>query len=401
MKAFFYQAAFPDGSVRSGQTKAETEAEARRKLQKDGLIVVSIADHPAKSNRFSLLPKRALGLKDKLYLAENLGDLLASGVAIDKALRMLMDVADNPRQQRTMEQVMTFLGQGYSLSEAFNKAEVKDDLFTGLIEAGEQSGALARILKQIGGYLSIVHELKEFIINAAIYPVLLTVSSIIALFFLFVFVLPSFKEVFTNAGVSPPAVTAFMIGLGEWLKGNIIWVLLLLTALLLALLHLARRPGWRRYLDKRLLTGKYLRQLFLRWEMIKFCRTLGILLNGGVSLMRAIAINKRISSNQHMKQHMDQVAEKLKKGNDLSQSMHDAQVFPPLVQSLVRLGEESGRLPAMLQRGADMYENQLKSRIKRFVALFEPMLIIAIGGVIGFIVFSILMSVLSINEIAF
>jgi general secretion pathway protein F len=268
-----------------------------------------------------------------------------------------------------------------------------------MVKAGEAGGALDEILERLREYLENSQELKNYIVSALIYPFILIIVAIISFFILMGFVIPRFAIIFENAGAPIPLPMQIMLFISAVLSGY--WWLIL--AVVGSSWYLFRRwlntPEGRLSWDRRLLGVPLLGPVLQKLEVSRFSRTLGTLLNSAVPLISSINIVKEVVDNQAIARAMEPIKAGIKKGEGLVLPIRRENVFPAFALHLLEVGEETGQLDTMLLQVADTYDRDLKTALKRLIAFFEPAIILVMGIVFGFVIVSILYSILSINDV--
>lgn len=270
-----------------------------------------------------------------------------------------------------------------------------------MIRAGEAGGSLEEVLGRLIDYLESSLELRSTVLTALIYPVILVTMSIMSILLLLTFVVPQFMQMFESAGKELPLPTQIVVGAAEWLQ-NYWWLLLVIFILSVYLMKfLTASPVRKRALDQYIirlpLAGEIVRQL----ETANLCRTLGTLLVNGVSLLAALIIAKGTVGNLCLVEVLDEAEINLRNGKGLSKALVDSGQFPKLAVQMIRMGEESGKLEEMLLKVSETFDKELRITIQRMLALMDPILILGLGVVIAGIIISILMAILSVNDLAF
>jgi general secretion pathway protein F len=274
-------------------------------------------------------------------------------------------------------------------------------LYLNMVRAGEAGGAVDIVLTRLAEYMERARELRDIVTSALIYPTILLGVAGLSVIILLIFVVPQFQQLFEDAGQALPFATQVVITVGEWLQGY--WWLLLgaLAALVRYFRKQFSQPAKRYRWDQRLLKVPLIGELITKLEVARFSRTLGTLMVNGVPLLTALAIVKETLSNQVLALSMGNVSESLKQGRGLAQPLMEVSDFPRLAVHMIRVGEETGHLEEMLIQVADVYDKEVRATIKRLLAVLEPALILSLGLIIAAIIMSILMAILSVNELAF
>lgn len=350
-------------------------------------------------------PKEKFHLKQKevLLFSRELATLLQAGLPLDRALRVLMDLSgENSNLNLVVSDILEQVKSGKNLSDALeSQGKVFSRFYINMIRAGEAGGSLEEVLGRLIDYLESSLELRSTVLTALIYPVILVTMSIMSILLLLTFVVPQFMQMFESAGKELPLPTQIVVGAAEWLQ-NYWWLLLVIFILSVYLMKfLTASPVRKRALDQYIirlpLAGEIVRQL----ETANLCRTLGTLLVNGVSLLAALIIAKGTVGNLCLVEILDEAEINLRNGKGLSKALVDSGQFPKLAVQMIRMGEESGKLEEMLLKVSETFDKELRITIQRMLALMEPILILGLGVVIAGIIISILMAILSVNDLAF
>ncbi len=405
MALYIYKAVTRDGQVVEEHKEAADENALIQALQLDGMMPIKVS--PASANPFYLLKlgkdPNKLPQKDILLFTSELATLLSAGLPLDKSLLVLMDLTeDNDKLNKMISQVLEQVKGGSTLADALEaQTNVFSKFYSNMIRAGELGGSLEDVLERLAEYLDRSKELKDTVGTALIYPAILLVMSMASIFMMLIFVVPQFTEMFESAGKELPLSTQIVVGLAEWLQ-KYWWVVisgvLFLTAFVnYQMIDPVRKKRW----DQRILELPLVGKIVLNMETANIARTMGTLLGNGVSILTALTIVQETVGNLVLAEAVGEAAGKLKQGQNMSVALVESDRFPKLAMQMVKMGEETGRLEEMLLRVANIYDKQLRVSITRMLALLEPALIISLGLIIAGIIVSILMAILSVNDLAF
>ena len=333
-------------------------------------------------------------------LTRELATLVRSGLPLDRALEILIDLAQTPPMQSLLTRVRDEVRGGAALSKALEAhPAVFSRFYVGMIRAGEAGGSLGNVLARIGEFMERSKELRETVKSALIYPSILVLASITSVMLLLIFVVPQFSQMFEQSGKALPLATQIVVRSGDLLRRY--WWILPLGAFL-AHRYFAwqmRRPESKFVWDGRLLRLPLAGDLLTKIEVARFARTLGTLIANGIPLLGALAIVKETIGNSVIAAGLDAARDKLKAGQGLSKPLMAQGIFPPLAVHMVGVGEETGRLDEMLTRVADVYDREVSLAVRRMLALLEPVMILGLGLVIGGIIISILLAILKVNSL--
>ncbi len=404
MALFNYKAVRPNGEVLEGEMEAADEAALVHALQLDGLIPIKTSMAGKGGVLSSLFRKKQPQVKQEQILAftRELATLLEAGMTLDRALQILIELSVDEQLVRMMESIREKVQSGDALSDALTaQGKAFTPLYISMIKAGEAGGVLHDVLQRLVDYLERSHELKESVRSALIYPMVLLTVAGLSVIGLLVFVVPQFSQMFEDMGQALPLPTQIVVGVGDMVR-NYWWMIMATVFLFIAYAqHHFTQPEVKRRWDKRLLDWPLLGDLIAKVETARFSRTLGILLHNGLPLLTALNLVKDVIGNSTIAESVENAAESLKRGKGLADPLIEEGVLPPLALQMIKVGEESGDLEPMLNKVADVFDSEVRSSIQRALTLLEPLLIVGLGIIVAGIIVSILMAVLSANELAF
>ncbi len=403
MTLFFYQVVNTAGETEEGEREALDEISCVQQLQADGYIPIRVK--PAKRQTFLGLnlngQRNKLSNKSIVLLTGELATLLESGLPLDRSLIVLMDLASDETLNKLIGRVLEKVKSGVSLADALEQQTgVFSKFYLNMIRAGEAGGNLGDVLSRLASYLESSQELKDTVSTALIYPTILLVMSLASLFIMLTFVVPQFSEMFASAGKALPVSTQIVVGLANWLQsywwaviGSVIGVISYFNFQL-------ANPDTKKVWDGRWLKLPLVGATILNKEVANVTRTLGTLLGNGVSILSAFIIVRETVDNLVIAAALHDTEEQIKQGKTLFDALEQKAIFPKMAMQMIKMGEETGHLEEMLLRVATIYDKQLRMSIARMLALLEPALIITLGIMIAGIIVSILLAILSVNDLA-
>lgn len=407
MAEFAYTAVDAQGTLIRGTLEAETEDAVLTALRRQGHIPMRIGAPPP------FAPTRALGgLADTLRrpglrraelaaITRELAVMLGAGQDIDRALRFLAETTPRARVRAVLDGVRAMVRDGRALHVAMGRYPGSfPRLYLGMVRAAEATGDLAPTMDRLAVLLERERALTATVQSAMIYPAILTLAAIGSIALLLTTVLPQFTPLFAQNGVALPASTQFLIGAGAWLGHYGLAVPLVLLALVLLGRALLRRPPIRLMVDRRLLALPVVGALIGEILAARFARILGTLLENGVPILTALAIVREATTNRAAIAAIDAATQSAKAGYGLAATLDGASVFPRRMIHLLRLGEETAQLGPMALRAANIHEDQARIAIQRLVALLVPAITIIMGLLVAGIVSSLLLAMLSLNDLA-
>lgn len=400
MAVFTYRAAERGGGggdVVEGVIEAPDRDDAARRLKDSGLIPLKITVPRGEGGRRFFPGSR---MEDVLTFFTELSVLLNAGLPLDRSLAILANISESRAMKEVVPSVLRYVREGSSLSDAMRRhPRVFKRLHVSMVKAGESGGVLDVVLERLVEFLESAKGLKEQVFSAMIYPIVLLITAGTSIVILLTYVLPKFTVIFEDFGKSLPLSTAMLMTVSNTLI-SLWWVI--------AIIVVAGGFAFRRYTSKekgRLkwdalklwLFGRIIRKL----ETARFSRTLGTLLNSGVPLLGALENVRDVVGNTVISSSVAVITKGAKEGRGIAQPMAETGLYPELAVSMIRVGEETGRLDEMLIKVAVTYEKSLEVTIKRFMGLVEPVLLLVMGVIVGFIVLSMLMAIFSVNELPF
>jgi len=402
MALFRYKAVSPTGETLQGQMEATSSNEVIAKLQEAGNMPI-LAEEAANdfgetlSNLFSgkRISQAHVGM-----LTEQLAVLLTAGLPLDRALSILGELAETEALQNMVKSVRDQVRGGAPMSDSLESQHgIFSRLYINMVRAGEVGGTLDVTLTRLADYLKRSKELKDSVISAMIYPIILLVLAIGSLFVLLGFVVPKFTPIFEDLGGDLPTLTKIVLGMGDFLQ-SFWWLIgLMVIAVVVYFRQQFSRTETRMPWDQRLLKFKMLGDLIAKIEMARLSRTVGTLLTNGVPLLASLSIGKNALNNTVMRAAVDAAAKEVKTGDALGHALAKTEVFPKLALQMVNVGEETGHLDEMLNKVADTYDDQVRITVDRIMSLLTPILTLSMAAFIAMIVMAILMAILSVNDL--
>jgi general secretion pathway protein F len=404
MAEYLYKAATLGGQIVEGSMEGKDEKAIVQSLHQLGYIPVRIVSAQEKgvALRGPSLFRQRVGVKNLLIFTQELSTLISAGLPIDRSLQILGSLTENRRLREVVQDVLKRIEGGNSLAEALeNHPRIFPRLYINMIKAGESGGFLETILSRLAKYLQSTKEIRDYLVSVMIYPLILTLVSGISVTVLVTFVIPRFARIFTDMKQAMPLPTQIMLSISQSVK-DYWWVGLGILALVYLGLKIYtqnedRKWRWDLFKLRWIAVGNLIKKV----EIARFSRTLGTLLQSGVSILPALTLVREISQNQAISRAITHIHDRLREGKGISKSLRETDVFPPLAVHMIEVGEETGKLDEMLAKVAETYEENVQTSVKRFVSLLEPLIILVMGLIVGFIVISMLLAIFSINEIPF
>jgi len=404
MAQYLYKATTLSGESVEGSMEGKDEKTVVQSLHQLGYIpirIVSAGEKGADGSGPSFFPQR-VGVKSLLIFTQELSTLVSAGLPIDRSLQILGSLTENRRLREAVKDILARVEGGNSLAEALESyPRIFPKLYINMVKAGETGGFLETILSRLAKYLQSSKEIRDYFISVMIYPIVLTLVSGISMAILVTFVIPRFAKIFADMRQTMPLPTQIMLTFSQSVK-DYWWVGLGAIAMIYLGLKVYTQDEERRFRwDLSKLRWIAVGELIKKVEIARFSRTLGTLLQSGVPILPALNLVKEISQNLAISRAIAYIHDRLREGKGISKALQETDVFPPLAVHMIGVGEETGRLDEMLTKVAETYEENVQNTVKRLVSLLEPLIILVMGAVVGFIVISMLLAIFSINEIPF
>ena len=401
MASFYFRAVNAGGKLRTGMLTGETEKAVASELRRQGLTPVFVGAEPKRGFRLKL-PSVVFGRRrDVLFFTQELSTLLKAGVPLDRSMSITAELSERPVFRSVVLDVLRALKGGKSLADSLaTHPEYFSDLYLNMVRAGEASGALAAVFERLAGFESSRDELRGYIISSMIYPALLSLVGLGSVFVLMTFVAPRFAAVFEQSRMAIPLPTRIMLEASKWMEAYG-WILAVsLVGFAAALYSYIRTATGRLWWDTLRLRVPVLGPALRKAETARFARAMSTLVANGVALVQSIAIAGATMNNRRISGTLEAVARGVKRGEGIAGPLTKTGQFPALAGHLLTVGEETGRLDDMFTRMAEIYEGETRVAIRRLTALFEPLVILVMGLLVGALILSMLLAITSINEVA-
>jgi general secretion pathway protein F len=402
MPLFEYKAVAPSGETVRGTMDAPSLELVVLKLQEAGNLPLQAREAGSGGFGFGRLRfgSRSIRTREVGQFTQQLSTLLGAGLPLDRSLQVLMELADNERVRRTVSEIRDHVREGGSLSDALEKQHgAFSRLFINMVRAGEVGGTLDLTLSRLSDYLERSRNLKDSVISALVYPVLLLFLAAGSLILLLVYVIPQFTPIFEELGGDLPLITKIVLAFGSMLQ-NFWWAMILVTILVAAqfrrmLADEEKRFAW----DRWVLSTRWVGDLVAKVETARLTRTLGTLLSNGVPLLAALSIARNVITNTVLRKEVSDAAREVKTGGGLARNLAKGGRFPRLALQMISVGEETGQLDSMLMKVSDTYDVEVRNTIERLLSIFTPVVTLLLAVLIGTIVLSVLLAILSINDL--
>lgn len=403
MSGFEYSALDAKGHETRGVIEADTERHARSLLRERGLAplaVEGIAAPAAKSGMLERFSRPGLSRSGLALVTRQFATLVRAGLTIEECMNVLIEQSESARARSLLAAVRARVLEGQSLSRGLAEYPAAfPQIYRAMVEAGEHTGRLGDVLERLADYTESRENLRDKVIIAFIYPALVTTVALAVVGLLLVYVVPQVTRVFANLGQTLPLATRILIALSNFARASgAVWLAGLVGGLVAASFLLrdeGRRRRWHSWLLRVPLVGRLIRGV----NAARFSDTLGILTASGVPLLPSLQSAAAVLTNLPMRAAVDEAVRRVREGGALAPALGAAKLFPPLVIHLIASGEATGRLDTMLARAAEAQARELENWIRGLTALLEPLLILAMGAIVLFVVVAILLPIFEMNQL--
>ncbi|MBI2921084.1 MAG: type II secretion system inner membrane protein GspF [Planctomycetes bacterium] len=408
MPVFTYKAFRENGDTATGVIDADSPREARSKLRNQNLHVTNLetvvqgGGAEAQKKRTRWLPKFA-SRKRQVEIAlvtRQLATLLSAGTPLNEALKAVVEQSESTAVQALMRDVRERIGQGASFADALNNHPAYfGDLYVNMVRSGEASGSLDQILSNLADYMHAQNRLAGKIVAALTYPAVMVVVGLGVVTFLLGFVVPRILDVLEKQKIAMPLPTVILVSMTNFLRGYWPVLLVLLAASWIGFKLFTSTEKGRYAWDGFVLRMPILGELFRKQAISRFASTLATLLESGLPVMEALQITERIMGNVVLAEVIAKVRSRVMEGSDISAPLKQSKLFPPVVSYMVAIGEESGELESLLRKVSDSYDEEIELTTQKVTSLIEPLMIVCMAVVVGFVVMAVLLPILDLSNI--
>jgi general secretion pathway protein F len=401
MDAFEYLALDSAGKERRGVLEGDSPRQVRQQLRESGLTPLTISSSSGKpGERKSHLFQKRISAMELALITRQMATLLHSGLPLEHVLQTTAHQTDKRHVERTLLAVRAKVLEGRSLADGLSEfPKTFPELYIRTVDSGEESGHLDVVLDRLADYTEQRQQLRQKTIFALFYPALLTVVSLLIVIGLLTYIVPEVTRVFENMSAELPWITQALMSTSDAFRAYGVYMLLGVVLLVIFLSYLLKKPGpkfaWHRLMLRLPLMGRLVRTT----NAARFSRTLSIMAASSVPILDALRIASQVLTNLPMKQAVEEAASKVREGTSLYRALEKTGYFPPMTLSLLASGEASGNLEGMLERSADIQEREIETLVSTINGLFEPILILVMGGIVLVIVLAILLPIFDLNQL--
>lgn len=389
MKKFKYRAMKNDGTKTSGEYEANSREDVMEMITSNGYYPLKV-EEVIESATINI--KRKIKVKEISIFCRQMYTMLDAGVPLINALNLMSTQVTNKHLVEIVKVLEEDVRKGEMLSNSMRKfPEAFPTLLTSMVESGEASGNLDEMFLRMSTHFEKENKINNKVKAAMIYPIILACVGVAALAVVMIFVMPTFVSLFDSSGAELPAATRFLIGLSNFMANHFIIVLGILIAIIVGIIIFSKTESGIYFFAKLKISFPLIKDLNRKMIVSRFTRTLSTLLASGVSLVESLPIVSAVLNNVIAEDEVLRIRERVVKGEGLSTPIEECELFPPMLSSMVRIGEESGSLDDMLNKTADFYDEEVEQAIQTLTSMLEPIMIIIMGVVIGFMVIALML----------
>ncbi|SIO24324.1 type II secretion system inner membrane protein GspF [Salinivibrio sp. ES.052] len=407
MAAFDYQALDERGRKRKGVIEADTARQARQQLRDKGFTPLDVnattrkrASQKTSTSQPLFSPgQRGISTQELSLITRQLATLIDAAMPLEECLKAVAEQAEKPRIGSMMTSVRARVMEGYTLADAFaDYPQVFDELYRAMIAAGEKAGHLGTVLSRLADYVENRQRIQSTLLQAMLYPAILTFFSVIIVAFLLATVVPDIVGQFVQTGQALPASTQFLLNASDFILDWGIWVVGGMVLALLGIRALLKDKQRRLAWDKQKLALPILGRVARGLNTSRFARTLAICTASAIPLLDGMKVAAQVMSNQYVRQRVLEAADKVREGASLRVALDQSSLFPPMMLHMIASGERSGDLEPMLSRAADNQDKDFEAQVNVALGIFGPLMIVLMAGLVLFIVVATLMPIIAMND---
>lgn len=406
MPIFKYKASFKDGKITEGEKSFDSRDEVVRYLHEQGLIVISVEEKIGFNlKKFGEMQIGNISLKERLFFVKQMGAMLGAGLPVIQALEIIIDQTKTSSVQSKLTEVYKDVKSGLTLAASFGKQKVIfDELQLSLLKAGEQSGNLVEIIKQIATDMQKKHQLQGRIKGALIYPIIILLTAVVVIIILVVYMIPAVKDLYLDLGATEdqiPAITRFLVTLSQFFTNPLgvgVTIIGLVTIFFTYKSFYLSVIG-RKIMDKFFLRMPIFGDLVSKTLVLEMCRLLSMLIKSGISIIDALKSTAASLKNVHYKNALLDAADKVAKGNTLSAPLAASKIIPIMVVKMIATGEETGTLDSILADLANFYEDEVEELTSNLTKLMEPLMLLIVGLLVGFLAVAVYLPIYSVANL--
>lgn len=389
MPIFLYEGKLLDGSKVKGTAELKTKYDVRYMLREKGIFPVSITEN---KNSLEFSFKKTIPFESLAILCRQFYFTLSAGIPMVRAISMIKDQIQHKKLKSILGNVFEEVQKGSSLSEVFHKHKEIPFMLTAMIEVGEATGSIDQVMEEMADYYDKQHRQRKKIDAALTYPKFLLIFAICIVGGLISFVVPTFVETILSAGQELPLPTRMVIAISDFITSNVLLIILVVIGLILVKkLFIDTNYKIQYRIDKFMVTDKYLGKITQQIFTARFARTFAMLVKSGMGVIESLAIAGNAVDNRFIKKSVDEAAKSVSTGARIGETLEIKNIFPPMLTQMMKVGEDAGNLDGILMKTAEYYEIEAEFALQKLTALIEPIMIVFLAIIVGFVVISIAM----------
>ncbi|OOE96817.1 type II secretion system inner membrane protein GspF [Salinivibrio sp. IB643] len=407
MGAFDYQALDARGRKRKGVIEADTARQARQQLRDKGFTPLDVNatrrrranQQPSSSQPLFSQRNRGIRTQELSLITRQLATLIDASMPLEECLKAVAEQAEKPRIGSMMTSVRARVMEGYTLADALaDYPQVFNELYRAMIAAGEKAGYLSTVLSRLADYVENRQRIQSTLLQAMLYPAILTFFSVVIVAFLLATVVPDIVGQFVQTGQALPASTQFLLNASDFITDWGIWVVSALILIGVSIRALLKDTQRRLVWDKKILSLPVIGRVARGLNTSRFARTLAICTASAIPLLDGMKVAAQVMSNQYVRMRVLEAADKVREGASLRVALDQSRLFPPMMLHMIASGERSGDLEPMLSRAADNQDKDFEAQVNVALGIFGPLMIVLMAGLVLFIVVATLMPIIAMND---
>ncbi|HAF08095.1 MAG: type II secretion system F family protein [bacterium] len=380
MAKFKYKAKGKDGKIKEDKIEAPNKQKAEQILKAQGYQIISLSiDWGSIEIGGGGIPTKVVSIFTRQF-----STMIGAGLPLMQCLRILHEQTENKAFKKVLSEMISDVESGLTLADAMKKhKKAFSDLYVNMVRAGEEGGALETILSRLATYLEKNEALTRKIKGAMIYPTIISIVMVIAVAVMLIFVIPIFAGMFTSFGGTLPLPTAILVNLSNFLRKNILFLIIAIVIIIVAVKSFQNTPQGRLFFDKLALAAPVFGDLQRKQVVARFSRTLATLLSSGVNIISALETTAKTAGNVVVEAAILKARTAIQEGESISLPLSKEKVFPPMVVQMIRIGEETGGLETMLIKVADFYDEEVDAAVEALMSALEPLIMVVLAVVVG------------------
>ena len=396
MPVYQYEAKTTTGTIVKGTMDVANESAVISALMKNQNFPVKIKEYK-KSDNLSLSSIKKVSIKDIAIFCKQFSVVITAGISVMRGLEIVKEQTENPKMKATLEEVFNDVQKGKSLSGAMAKHTVFPTMLISMVEVGEASGTLDKILERMADYYDKEYKLNQKVRQALTYPVIVSIFAVLVVIFLIMKVIPIFVGMLTSNGDNTlPLPTRIILGVNYGFTHWWWFILFIIASIIFGFKSARKNSSFNNKLDRFKLNMPIFGKINRKIITSRFARTFGILMGSGVPLFESLLICSRVVGNSVVSEALDSTREEIKRGSGIGDTLGKKKIFPVMLTQMIKIGEESGSLDNVLGKTAEFYDSEVETATNQLATLIEPIIIVILGFVVAFIIISIMLPMLQV-----